>query len=57
MIYSVKSNARYQLIILGCGIIGLIYVFYQNGFEGSSVKALIMAYVPERRFPLSSSVC
>ncbi|KAL8852102.1 MAG: hypothetical protein Q9221_003032 [Calogaya cf. arnoldii] len=42
-IYSLRSNGRYQLIVLGCGIGGLIYVFLQNGFEGTSVKALVMA--------------
>ena len=41
--YSLRSNARYQLIVLGCGIIGLVYVFWQNGFEGVSVKSLIIA--------------
>ena len=43
MIYSLRSNARYQLIVLGCGIVGLVYVFWQNGFEGVSVKSLIIA--------------
>ncbi|KAL8867096.1 MAG: hypothetical protein Q9174_005882, partial [Haloplaca sp. 1 TL-2023] len=42
-IYSLRSNGRYQLIVLGCGIGGLVYVFLQNGFQGTSVKALIMA--------------
>ncbi|KAL8666611.1 MAG: hypothetical protein Q9168_007456 [Polycauliona sp. 1 TL-2023] len=42
-IYSLRSNGRYQLIVLGCGIAGLGYVFVQNGFEGTSVKALVMA--------------
>ncbi|KAI4283059.1 MAG: hypothetical protein L6R38_002456 [Xanthoria sp. 2 TBL-2021] len=42
-IYSLRSNGRYQLIVLGCGIAGLVYVFLQNGFEGTSVKALVMA--------------
>ncbi|KAL8842356.1 MAG: hypothetical protein Q9176_002745 [Flavoplaca citrina] len=42
-IYSLRSNGRYQLIVLGCGIGGLVYVFLQNGFEGTSVKALVMA--------------
>ena len=41
--YSLRSNARYQLIVLGCGTAGLAYVFLQNGFEGTSVKSLIMA--------------
>ncbi|MCJ1467230.1 hypothetical protein MMC07_005853 [Pseudocyphellaria aurata] len=43
MIDSLRSNGRYQLIVLGCGIAGLIYVFWQNGFATTSVKALIMA--------------
>ena len=41
--YSLRSNARYQLIVLGCGLVGLVYVFWQNGFEGVSVKSLIIA--------------
>ncbi|KAL8801626.1 MAG: hypothetical protein Q9223_006925 [Gallowayella weberi] len=42
-IYSLRSNGRYQLIVLACGLGGLIYVFLQNGFEGTSVKVLVMA--------------
>lgn len=45
MIYSLRSNGRYQLIVLSCGIAGAVYVFLQNGFRGTSVKALVMAYV------------
>ena len=41
--YSLRSNGRYQLIVLTCAIGGLIYVFLQNGFHGTSVKALVMA--------------
>ena len=43
ILYSLRSNARYQLIVLGCGTLGLVYVFWSNGFEGTSVKSLIMA--------------
>ena len=43
MLYSIRSNAQYQLIVLGCGTVGLVYVFLQNGFEGTSVKSLVMA--------------
>lgn len=43
ILYSLRSNGRYQLIVLGCGTFGLIYVFLQNGFEGTSVKPLVMA--------------
>ncbi|KAL8719052.1 MAG: hypothetical protein Q9225_003886 [Loekoesia sp. 1 TL-2023] len=42
-LYSLRSNGRYQLIILACGVSGLAYVFLQNGFRGTSVKALVMA--------------
>lgn len=42
-VYSLRSNGRYQLIVLTCAIGGLVYVFLQNGFEGTSVKALVMA--------------
>ena len=36
-------------MVLACGIIGLVYVFYQNGFETISVKALVMAYVSVKK--------
>ncbi|KAL8728503.1 MAG: hypothetical protein Q9166_005325 [cf. Caloplaca sp. 2 TL-2023] len=42
-IYSLRSNGRYQLIVLACGVGGLVYVFLQNGFQGTSIKALVMA--------------
>lgn len=42
-VYSLRSNGRYQLIVLACAVGGLVYVFLQNGFEGTSVKALVMA--------------
>ena len=45
LIYSLRSNGRYQLIALACGIAGLVYILLQNGFKGTSVKALVMAYV------------
>lgn len=41
--YSVRSNARYQLIVLGCATVGLIYISIQNGFEFSTIRALAMA--------------
>ena len=31
------------MIVLTCGTVGLVYVFLQNGFEGTSVKSLLMA--------------
>lgn len=41
--YSLRSNARYHLIVLGCSIAGLIYVSIQNGFDFTSIKGLVMA--------------
>ncbi|KAL8915329.1 MAG: hypothetical protein Q9171_000199 [Xanthocarpia ochracea] len=42
-VYSLRSNGRYQLIVIACAIGGLVYVFLQNGFQGTSVKALAPA--------------
>lgn len=43
LLYSVRSNARYQLIVLCCATVGLIYVSIQNSFNFTSIKALVMA--------------
>lgn len=43
LLYSIRSNARYQFIVLCCALVGLIYVSIQNGFEFTSIKALVMA--------------
>ncbi|PGH10417.1 hypothetical protein GX51_00176 [Blastomyces parvus] len=43
ILYSLRSNGRYQLIVLGSGIVGLVYISIQNGFEFTSIKALVMA--------------
>ncbi|KAF4762233.1 hypothetical protein N7455_002834 [Penicillium solitum] len=43
LMYSLRSNAQYQLIVLGCALVGLIYVSISNGFEFTSIKGLIMA--------------
>lgn len=43
MRYSLRANAKYQLITLAVGVAGLIYIVLQNGFHGPNVKALIMA--------------
>jgi len=43
ILYSLRSNGRYQLIVLGCGVVGLIYVSIQNGLDFTSLKALVMA--------------
>lgn len=41
--YSVRSNARYQLTVLGISTIGLVYFFLQHGVNLTSLKALVMA--------------
>ncbi|KAJ9480710.1 hypothetical protein VN97_g12822 [Penicillium thymicola] len=43
LMYSLRSNAQYQLIVLGCALVGLIYVSISNGFEFTSIKGLLMA--------------
>ncbi|KAJ5351199.1 hypothetical protein N7452_000173 [Penicillium brevicompactum] len=43
LMYSLRSNAQYQLICLTCAIVGLVYVSISNGFEFTSIKGLIMA--------------
>ncbi|EER45018.1 LMBR1 domain-containing protein [Histoplasma capsulatum H143] len=43
ILYSLRSNGRYQLIVLGSGIAGLVYISIQNGFDFTSIKALVMA--------------
>jgi hypothetical protein len=41
--YSLRENARYQALVLGSGLIGLVYVFISSGVSFISLKALIMA--------------
>ncbi|MCJ1357621.1 MAG: hypothetical protein MMC33_007617 [Icmadophila ericetorum] len=42
-LYSLRSNGRYQLIVLSCGTVGLVYMYWQIGLQGQSVKSLVMA--------------
>ncbi|KAI9850498.1 MAG: hypothetical protein M1824_003289, partial [Vezdaea acicularis] len=42
-LYSLRKNARYQLIVLGSGAAGLVYFFIQSGASATSFKALVMA--------------
>lgn len=42
-LYSLRRNARYQLMVLGSGTLGLVYFILQNGFHGQSIKGLVMA--------------
>ena len=43
LLYSLRSNARFQLIMLGTGVAGLVYFILTNGFSGYSIKGLVMA--------------
>jgi hypothetical protein len=43
ILYSLRSNAQYQLIVLGSGIAALVYYIFQNGFNLSSIKGMVMA--------------
>ena len=43
MMYSLRSNGRYQLIMLGCAIVGLIYLIFDYGFDFRAIKGLVMA--------------
>ena len=43
VIYSLRENARYQLIVLGCAVAALVYFILQNGFHAASIKGMIMA--------------
>ncbi|KAI9884083.1 MAG: hypothetical protein M1823_004132 [Watsoniomyces obsoletus] len=41
--YSVRSNARYYAIVLGCCAVGLVYLFWQQGVHVFSLKAVLVA--------------
>lgn len=43
IIYSLRSNGRYQLIMLACAIAGLVYMIFSYGFDFTAIKGLIMA--------------
>ncbi|EXJ64276.1 hypothetical protein A1O7_00612 [Cladophialophora yegresii CBS 114405] len=43
MIYSLRSNGRYQLIVLACAIAGLVYMIFSYGFDFTAIRALVMA--------------
>ena len=43
MLYSIRSNVRYQFIILTCSILVLIYYILTNGFNLTQIKATAMA--------------
>ncbi|KAL9087335.1 MAG: hypothetical protein Q9159_003681 [Coniocarpon cinnabarinum] len=43
---SVRSNLRYQLVVLGCAIAVLVYYILNNGFHAATIKgtAIALAY-------------
>lgn len=43
ILYSLRENARYSAILIGSGILGLVYFILQNGFRGASIKAMVIA--------------
>ncbi|KAK5937339.1 hypothetical protein PMZ80_010345 [Knufia obscura] len=43
MIYSLRSNGRYQAMVLGSAIAGLVYMIFSYGFDFTAIKALVMA--------------
>ncbi|OBT85562.1 hypothetical protein VE02_06698 [Pseudogymnoascus sp. 03VT05] len=43
LMYSLRANAKYQAMVFGSGILGLIYVFISAGVTPTSLKGLIMA--------------
>ena len=43
LIYSLRSNARYQAIMLGCAVAGLLYLIFTYGFDFWAIKGLVMA--------------
>lgn len=40
---SIRSNAQYQFILFGSALIGLIYVYFQEGLDFNTLKTLAMA--------------
>jgi hypothetical protein len=43
LLYSLRSNARYQLMVVSIGSLGAVYFFLNEGFHFLSLKALVMA--------------
>lgn len=43
LLYSLRANAQYQALILGAGIIGMIYVFVSYQASMNSLKGTVMA--------------
>ena len=43
LLYSLRSNGRYQLIVLASSAAGLVYMILSNGFNFMAIKGLVMA--------------
>lgn len=43
ILYSLKTNAKYQLITLGSATAGLVYFIFENGFHLETLRGLVMA--------------
>jgi hypothetical protein len=43
LLYSLRSNAKYHLMVISAGLIGAVYFFITEGFNFISLKALVMA--------------
>lgn len=43
IMYSLRENAQYHVMVFGSGIIGMIYVFVSYGISFESLKGLVMA--------------
>ncbi|KAK8055920.1 hypothetical protein PG993_001147 [Apiospora rasikravindrae] len=43
VMYSLRQNAQYQAIVLGSGILGLVYYFITYGFRLEFLKGVVMA--------------
>ncbi|KAF2850018.1 hypothetical protein T440DRAFT_468727, partial [Plenodomus tracheiphilus IPT5] len=43
LLYALRSNGRYWLIMLGYSLVGSIYLIWWNGFEKDTFKSLVMA--------------
>ena len=41
--YALQSNGQFQFIMLGCGLVGCIYLFYNFGTHSLSLKATLVA--------------
>jgi hypothetical protein len=43
IVYSLRTNVRYQMIVLGTATLGLVYFIWENGFHVASIKGMVMA--------------